>query len=188
MSVELDYAPPAPRPVDWKRRLRTAAWTLLGATVLVGGWILIQSIRDIPTRRVHEDIDRNSGQVRRTRYFLWFTTGRQVTQSPVWQVLPPPASQGEPDWCIVRAWADGLLLGPHWNNRDAIDQIAAMEALWKSGALSNEAKVQVAQKVLRLWQSGDDGFWKADDYLRAVEGTAAKAGTGRMVTAGELPP
>ena len=141
-----------------------------------------------PLRGLHEEVDLNSGRIRRTHYVLFLQTSQHIEQTPLSKSRAKPLASG-PNWRLSRAMAGGHSVGSHWGYRSPLTQVRILEALWEVGDLTDEAKQQVADTVLALWHS-EGGLKAADEYLRSIEDVVTElqdAPLRRRITPADLP-
>ena len=183
--MKLLYAPPALSPRRGFKRMASALLLVAGGVLV---YVAVYGRTGGPLRRLHEEVDLNSGRIRRTHYVLLFQTSQHIEQTALSKSQANPPASG-PNWRLSRAMGGGRSIGTHWGYRSPLTQVRILEALWEVGDLTDEAKQQVADTVLALWHS-EGGLKEADDYLRSIEDVVTElqdAPLRRRITPADLP-
>ena len=116
----------------------------------------------------HEHVDIKTGRIRHTQYLLYCRISERIEDSILTKALSPESLEGvQADWRHVNTFSPGLRRSPHYAYHSAIHQIGMLKMAWEMTHFSDEAKREVAETLLRAWQS--DGSDRAGgDYMDEV--------------------
>lgn len=114
--------------------------------------------------RLEEDIDINSGRIRRTRHILFSKKSETIEDTWVSQAIGQP--EMSPVWSRVNTFRLGKANSPHYAYHSAIHQLRSVEQIATLIPFSPEAKKDFARGILRCWGQGSDDT--ADAYIHAV--------------------
>lgn len=137
---------------------------------------------------LEDEIDINSGRIRKTFYLLWVPVQRSVTDSALTKAVAPETGSGsKADWQPVVTLSPGLHYSPHYRFHGAIHQIRELELCWEAGKMTAAARRETAKNVLHLWrQTGR--YHRAGEYIESVWELARQAeDSGHVVDLAELP-
>lgn len=172
--------------------LRRLGWVLLFGAL---AWVAFYFVCSIffPWSRLncrHEDVDIRTGRVRYTRYLLYARVSQRIVDSVLTQALPLEAVKDvTPDWHRANTFSPGLTNSPHYTYHAALHTIRVVERAWGTADFTSQAKRELAETVLRLWQE-DGGDVGAKDYAHRVADLALRVADegGQPITAAALPP
>ncbi len=117
----------------------------------------------------HQDINIKTGQARYSRYLWYVKTSEVVKDTPISVALGGKVidvAEIEP-WFRVNTFSPGLRHSPHYAYHGALSQARQMEEIAVVAELSSEEKREIAENILKLWQTGK-GYFPVDDYLQTV--------------------
>lgn len=114
-----------------------------------------------------DSIDINSGRVRYQRYLLWACVGESIEETSFSRIAAVDSDRKPAEWHTVCTLSPMMHYSPHYNYHGAIFQIHSFEFLWNQLSFTPEAKRQVVQNVLALWQC-HEGYFPVSDYFGEV--------------------
>jgi len=146
-------------------------WIVLGVVVPVLTVLFLVSgvFQWSPLNCWHEEIDLNSGRVRRTSYLLYCQVGDRTEET--WLSRARGNSNAPPDWRRVNTFSPGVHYSPHYRFHGAIHQVNMLEGADDAIPFNPDARRQVADTLLSLWQIGDS-YTAADEFVDGVARTA----------------
>ncbi len=117
----------------------------------------------------HEDINIKTGQARCSRYIWYVKTSEEVKDTPIsvalrGQVIDVADIQ---PWFRVNTFSPGLGHSPHYAFHGALSQARRMEVICEQLELGPEQRRQIAENILKLWQTRKR-YFPVDDYLQTV--------------------
>ncbi|NNJ27023.1 hypothetical protein [Alienimonas chondri] len=117
----------------------------------------------------HDEVDLNSGRIRRTRYLLYCQIGEQIEEN--WVSRARDGADGPPDWRRVNTFSPGVRHSPHYQFHGAIHQIKMLELADDVVPFESAARRKAADRLLLLWRTEQSDFG-ADEFVHAVASTA----------------
>ena len=135
----------------------------------------------------HEDVDINSGRIRRQHYLLGLCVCETIEETSLSHLIMAETEKKPAEWRRVNTFSPLVHYSPHYKYHAAIYQISKVDQMWGSVPFTTAAKQRMAEDVLSLWQTGR-GYFPVDDYLCKVESIHDKrlAG-GEPIDVNELP-
>lgn len=118
-----------------------------------------------PIFRWYDDVDLDSGRVRRVWIVMWLPVREVVSQS--WISTSVEQSGDAPEWRRVNTFSPGLPNSPHHVYHGAIAQIHELDWLDRTVPFDEPAKAHVAGHVLDLWKQ-DGSYYSARDYIACI--------------------
>jgi len=152
--MPLDYATPTARKPRDRRQLVHIAISIALPLMVLMVWFFAPGFL---YQRLDE-VDINSGRVRRSVYVCRILLYRKVEESVISKVLfENTPSATSPKWGLVYlAEPGGARYHPTY--RGAISQMRGLEQLWQQVTFTDEAKREVSSSLLALWQTHGDYF------------------------------
>ncbi|MBI1314323.1 hypothetical protein GC176_23760 [bacterium] len=148
-----------------KRRNATIATVLALTGVWVVGLGCYPLVRWSLLNCRHEEIDINSGRIRRQRFLVGLCINAQIEESPLSLALSHVVAK--PDWRRVNTFSPFVRQSPHYRFHSSIQQTRQLQVIWRLAEFTPEARQESCQRVLELWQSEQNDS-AADDYLDAL--------------------
>jgi hypothetical protein len=149
----------------------------------LGAWPLVQWSA---LNCSHDDIDINSGRIRRQHFLVGLCVNESVEESSLSRLVSEVAAERPPEWHRVNTFSPMVHHSPHYRYHGAIEQIREIEAIWQLAPFTAEAKRQVARDVLSLWQV-DEGDSLVNDYLNPLSQFIPQRREPEPIGAGDLP-
>ncbi len=148
-------------------------WTALGviAPMLVVLFLISGFFQWSPLNCWHEDIDINTGRVRRTRFLLYLQIDDHIEDTWLSSAINNPTPS--PDWRRVNTFSPGVGYSPHYLFHGALYQIKILELADSIIPFDPDARLQVADKLRELWQLNGSSF-KAGTFAEKVSETAQR--------------
>jgi hypothetical protein len=131
-------------------------------------WVVGTGCWPLVTWSTHEDIDINSGRVRRQRYLVGLCIHESIEPSTLTRLVEGELGEKPADWRRVTMYSSRVRVSPHYLYHGAVNQIRVLESIWDFRTFTPAAKRQAARDVLLLWQRGE-GYWPVDYYLSELE-------------------
>jgi hypothetical protein len=135
---------------------------------------------------LHEDIDINSGQIRRQRFLAGICVKDSVEESYLSRLVSDSVAGQPPEWRRVNTFSPLVNYSPHYRYHGAIFQVHEVEWLCQVGSFTPAAERQMAVDVLSLWQLGK-GYHPVDDYLYEIGERVTNPGRSKTIDKGDLP-
>jgi len=113
-------------------------------------------------------VDINTGRLRYTRHLFWIKVADQPIETSLSRLLDPWMDKTTPpEWRYVGTFSPGAGHSPHYSFHSAKHQIDQIEELWLWETFTWDAKRQVANDLVTLWQTkhGDDAV---DDFIMVL--------------------
>jgi hypothetical protein len=128
----------------------------------------------------YEDVDINTGRIRYTRYLFYRKTSEEIEDSIITKTVGQFSTSVSPDWKRVNTFCPGSV-SPHYRYHGAITEIHMVDLILQSHDFSDEAKIYIAQTVLKQWKA-KGGYSGIDRYLNELWNIAQKAKSDPNVT------
>lgn len=132
-----------------------------------------------------DEVDIQSGRVRHTWLLLYCQVSQREEET--WLSRAADSNERPPEWRRVNTFSPGSAISPHHMYHGAIHQIEMLSKVDDFIPFEPEARRQVANEVILLWQKGS--YFEAGTYVEKVFNAAfdlADSGASR-VTAADLP-
>jgi len=117
----------------------------------------------------HQDINIKTGRARYSRY-LWFVKiSEEVRDTPISVALEGKVidvADIKP-WHRVNTFSPGLRHSPHYRFHGAFAQARKMEMTFELIDANSEERCEIAESILKLWQT-EGRYFPVDDYLQTV--------------------
>lgn len=139
-----------------------------------------------PLNRRHEDVDIDSGRIRRQWELLGICVQETIEESAVSRELADEIAGQPENWQRVNTFSPLVHYSPHYKYHAAIYQISCLELNWKIVPFTDEAKRKSSRDLLKIWQF-DKGYFPAVGYLIKIEELSAKHGKDSPVSVEDLP-
>jgi hypothetical protein len=114
----------------------------------------------------HDDIDINSGRVRRTRFLLYCQIGDRTEETWLSRAYDGPSRL--PDWRRVNTFSPFVHYSPLYRYHGAIHQIQMLQLGEELVPFESDARRKAAHGLLTLWQN-TGSYTGADRYLQEIE-------------------
>ena len=180
------------RPTGTRHRFRRRM--VVGVILVVGS--LAVAVSGIftwsPLNCTQEEVDIRTGRLRYTWYLLYCKVSQRVEDSPLTTALLPKAVKSvEPDWHLVNTFSPFTHRSPHYVFHGAVAEIREVAAVWDMAPFQPDAKRQIAQTVITLWQRDGSEFC-ATEYIESLGQLACERATKNIekttpVTVEDLP-
>lgn len=117
---------------------------------------------------VHYDVDISTGRIRRTRYLFYCNISENIEDSVITKALPPDRlSIAQPEWHRVNTFCGVSRVSPHHGFHGTLGDLRMLAEAQSWISFTDEAKQQVAERVLQLWRSSNRDY-DAGEYIMAV--------------------
>lgn len=145
--------------------------TGLAALIVVVLFLISGFFTWSPLHCWHDDVDIRSGRLRQTYYVLYVCISERTEETWLSRVREP--ANAPPDWRRVNTFSPWVSYSPHYAYHGALMQIAQLEQLDQLIPFQPDARREIADRLLTLWQASDS-YYEAGEYVRKVSATAMK--------------